>query len=160
MSLGRSSGLCRRKLGAGLDRDTGCRRLWKSLSSLLEGSPLQLALEPSEEGESTLGPRGLEARCCPQLAPWVCFQPRKGPNYRGSSSDRHDTSQQGMWAGWNVKKKTGRQENRDRGNRNSTGQGQIPEVGEGEPRAALDLFRECLSQAVPLNYNGPSRMKS
>lgn len=139
-------------LGAGLGWNTGCRRLWKSLSSLLELSPLQLALEPSGgRGEhschlcSTLGPRGLEARCCPQLALWVCFQPRKAPNYRGSSSDRHDTSQQGMWAGWNAKKKTGRQENRDRGNRNSTGRGQIPEVGEGEPRGALDLFRECLS---------------
>lgn len=53
-----------------------------------------------------------EARCCPQLVLWVCSQPRKAPNYRGSSSDRHDTSQQGMWAGWNAK--TGRQENRDR----------------------------------------------
>lgn len=142
-----------------MSKDAGGRaRLGHWLQKALEVSELPAGAIPTSArtralkgGEhschlcSTLGPQGLEARCCPQLALWVCFQPRKAPNYRGSSSDRHDTSQQGMWAGWNAKKKTGRQENRDRGNRNSTGRGQIPEVGEGEPRGALDLFRECLS---------------
>lgn len=127
-SLHRSFSPCPRMLGVGLVRHDPFKaaslgtqaagRLWKSLDALLGG--ILTSAKAGGVGALLLSLchlvlwNSLEARGCPQLVLWVCSQPRKAPNYRGSSSDRHDTSQQGMWVGWNAKKKTGRQENRDR----------------------------------------------
>jgi hypothetical protein len=53
----------------------------------------------------------LEDRSCPQPVLWVCAQPGRALNYRGSSSDK--TPLHGKSCGW-VGMPKGRQENRDR----------------------------------------------
>lgn len=139
---------------AGFPRDTSS---WKTLE--ISGRPAGGILTSAKAGE--VGAlllslchlvlwNSLETRCCPQLVLWVCSKPRKAPNYRGSSSDRHDTSQQGMWAGWNAKKKTGRQENRDRVTEIVRARAGYQRWGKGSPEEPWISFENVCPGLSPL----------